>query len=114
MSQFQGLALVSSKACLLLLHKPNPLLQSSEPPQDSINQQAIGSITQSTPVESALCSLHKSSNKCGDNRWTSASIATPEEEEVGLALVEQVNSPSTNTPSFPRPYSITLLDEIES
>jgi hypothetical protein len=83
--------------------QPHGLRQFSEPPQDQINQQDIGNAAQSTSVESAPPphSLPKPSDT-GDDGWAEDSMAELE-EEIGLAMVEQVKSLPAGAPSSSHP-----------
>jgi hypothetical protein len=88
------------------------LRQSSEPPQDQIDQQDTGDMIQSTSVESAPHSRPGPSNT-GDDGWTDDSMAELE-GELGLALVEQVNSSSASAPGSPCPPRSVEASQDES
>jgi hypothetical protein len=94
--------------------QPQAFLQYSQPLQDQTHQQAVGSITRSTSVESGLHFLPKSSDS-SDDEWTDENMAVLE-KELGLALGEQqVESSSAGTPTSPSPRSAEApQDEIQS
>jgi hypothetical protein len=79
-------------------NQPQTLLQSSQPLQDQISQQDVGSITRSISVESAPHSLLQIPND--DESMTDL------EKEWQLALLEQVKLLSASALNSPRPSSV--------
>jgi hypothetical protein len=90
--------------------QPQTLHQSSKLLQDQTNQQGVGSITESTSVESALHSLPKRPDS-GDDGWTDNSMAELE-KELGLAVEEQqMESSSAGPPNSPSTRSVEAPQE---
>jgi hypothetical protein len=80
--------------------------------QDQINKQYVGDITPSAFVDSAPYSLTQLSDN-SDHGWSDDKVAELE-DELALALVEQVGSASNQAPNSPRSPHLVEVSHDES